>query len=354
MCSSPILIKNPRFGHGKIGLNALFNCHDSYIKVPCGSCPQCASMRQGFFNQRVQMESLRSHLFMFTLTYNDESLVYASAGDYTFAIPYLPDVQNMFKRLRKMGHRFRVTYCSEYGSRRHRPHFHGILALDKSLGDPRILERDWSHLMRGEWRRNTGSTRSPLWSPLFTPVYKRGRLTTFDFHYIEPVLGHDNDVSFYVSKYITKYDSWTRKLLSKVLLDDSLTGEESQYLYKSLRTRCNTSKDFGDWKDPQIWSYICKCANVKTSYRYPQFVDIYTGNRFAMSPYYGKHVVGFEHAYDRLVASDFSDEMSTGWIDQSTVLEYEQSLYSNLNKSQVHQVKLDKMARRLLDHDEDF
>ena len=37
-----------------------------------------------------------------------------------------------------------------------------------------------------------------------------------------------------------------------------------------------------------------------------------------MSPYYGKHIIGFEHCYDRLLASDFSDEMSTNFIHKDT------------------------------------
>ena len=35
--------------------------------------------------------------FMFTLTYNDESLVYTDVGDYSYPIPLLSDIQNMFK-----------------------------------------------------------------------------------------------------------------------------------------------------------------------------------------------------------------------------------------------------------------
>lgn len=89
-----------------------------------------------FFLQRVQMESLRSHLYMFTLTYNNESLVYTDVGEYNIAFPYLPDIQNMFKRIRRSGHEFLFTYTTEYGKRRFRPHYHGILALDKTLELP--------------------------------------------------------------------------------------------------------------------------------------------------------------------------------------------------------------------------
>lgn len=347
MCLAPITIDNPRYRHGSVGLNYLFNTSVSKIQVPCGSCPQCTALRQSFFLQRVQMESLRSYLFMFTLTYNDESLVYTDVGDYSLAYPHFVDVQNLFKRLRKKGFVFRYTYVSEYGSKRHRPHYHGILALDKSLGDPRSLEVKFSRLISGEWRRNYGSTRCPEWLSLFTPVYKNCRCTTFDFHYIEPIRGHDNDVSFYVSKYITKYDKWIRSLLLKILQDDSLTDDETSYLYNLLKPRCNTSKDFGDWKDSQIMSYIKKCASRKSQYRYPQFFDINTGKSMPMSPYYGKRLVDFKHLYDRFLASDDYDNLSTIFDDRASILDYSNQVNSSILQMDNFNKKLKKLEKRL-------
>lgn len=334
MCFTPILIRNPNYKLGHIGLNAFSDTAHLYMQVPCGNCPQCVALRQSFYLQRVQMESFRSHLFMFTLTYNNDSLVYTDVGEYNIAVPHLPDVQNMFKRMRADGHKFRVSYVSEYGSRRYRPHFHGILALDKSLGDFRTLEKKYKSLFSLQWKRNYATTvnknglivpntRSPVWRPLFTPVYDKARCTTFDFHYIEPVIDHDNDCAFYVSKYITKYDDRTRKLLLKILQDPNLDDGQVSYLYKIVKPKCNTSKDFGSWKDPVINAYIQKCASRESLFRYPQYFDIYSGKQMAMSPYYGKHIVGFEHAYDRLLNSDFVDDMSTNFVDRSTLLDIE-------------------------------
>ena len=342
MCLSPITIKNPNKNSGfKIGqrcfpIKTEFDkFKDSFlstIQVPCGRCPQCVAMRQGFYNQRIQMESLRSHLFMFTLTYNDESLVHVDIGDYHYSIPVLSDIQNMFKRFRNDGHKFRVSYVTEYGKKRSRPHFHGIFAVDKSLGSWRSLERKFYKLFFNSWCRNVGSKRSPKYVPLFTPVYKRGRCTTFDFHYIEPVKGHDNDVSYYVSKYITKYDQRTEKLLQKILLDVSLSNDETSFLYKITKPRCITSKDFGDWCDPVISSYINKCASKESAFRYPQFIDIYTGQQWAMSPYYGKHLDRFKALYRRFELSDLYDEGATVFFDKSTALETSQSREHSLRQ----------------------
>lgn len=347
MCLAPIIIKNPYFRSGHIGMNALHNTLDSHMAVPCGNCAQCIAMRQSFYLQRVQMESLRSHLFMFTLTYNDESLIYADVGDYHLAIPFWPDVQNLFKRFRRSGYQFRYSCVSEYGSRRHRPHFHGILALDKSLGNPRLLEQQYSALFRKEWRRNySNNSFSPDYRPLFTPHYERGRLTTFDFHYIEPVINHDNDCAYYVSKYITKYDSWTKGLLGKIALDPDLEPEEIQYLIKLVKTRSNTSKDFGSWKDPQISAYINKCAARESLFPYPQYYDIYSGKQMPMSPYYGKHCIGFEHLYNRLLASPYSDELATIFDSDSSILDDRISCEHKLRQQSEFNRKLKIIEKR--------
>lgn len=347
MCLSPITIDNPRYRQGSVGLSYLFNTVDSKLQVPCGQCPQCASLRQSFFLQRIQMESLRSHLFMFTLTYNNESLIYTDVGEYHIAYPEFSDVQKLFKRLRKFGYKFRFSYVSEYGRDRHRPHYHGILAIDKSVGDPRSLEVKFSRLIAKEWRRNYGTSLFPSYRPLYTPVYKNCRCTTFDFHYIEPIRGHDNDVSFYVSKYITKYDKWIRSLLLKIKQDPILSDEETVHLVKLLKPRCNISKDFGDWKDEQIFSYIRKCANRKTEYRYPQFFDINTGKSMPMSPYYGKRMSDFAHMYSRFLSSDSFDDLSTNFYDCDTILDYSIGADSAVKQFNDFDKKMNKLFNRL-------
>lgn len=295
---------------------------------------------------------------MFTLTYNNDSLVYTDVGDYCLPFPVISDVQNLFKRLRRKGYSFRVSYVSEYGKKGHRPHFHGILALEKSLGDPRTLEVKFYNLLSKEWKRNYATTvnkhgdivvntRNPSWRPLFTPIYKDCRCTTFDFHYVEPIRGHDNDVSFYVSKYVTKYDKWIRRLLLKILQDDFLDDEQKPYLYDLLKPRCNTSKDFGDWRDPEISPYIKKCASRKSEFRYPQFYDIYTGKSMPMAPYYGKRLVDFAHLYNRYLLSDESDNLSTVFYDNVTILDYRLQAESSILQSQEFDRKLNKLYNRL-------
>lgn len=363
MCLTPIRLKNPYYRKGSSSQSVFAYLHDtksSYIEVPCGSCSQCASMRQSFFMQRVQMESIRSHLFFFTLTYNPESLLYLDCGDYQLPYPCLEDIQNMFHRIRKAGHKFRVTYVTEYGKKRHRPHFHGILAVDKSEGDYRSIERKYYRLFWNEWKRNyakpiwsvkkqslIANRRNPVWRPLFTPCYERGRCTTFDFHYVEPIMDHDNDVAFYVSKYITKYDSWIKSLLAKIKLDPDLSSDEFTYLIDHLKPRCVTSKDFGDWKYPPINAYIHKCANRESLFVYPQYYDFYTGKQMPMSPYYGKRVQKFEHLYNRFLASDGYNEDFTLFLPNNTVLDENISVDHKIQQMNEYQKKLKKLEQRL-------
>lgn len=355
MCLSPITILNPNRGNASAGFTYLSDTTHKYIQVPCGHCSQCASMRQGFFNQRIQMESLRSDLFFFTLTYNDESLIYAHAGKYDIPIPYYPDVQNMCKRIRRAGYKIRITYVSEYGTRRHRPHFHGILAVerkyDKSLNPLGYLnvEKDFKRLFMKEWRRNYGTSLNPVYLPLFTPVYKKARLTTFDFHYIEPIIDHDNDVSFYVSKYIQKYDSRTHKLLSKIELDNTLSNDETKYLTHLIKPRCVMSKDFGDFSYPPIRTYIRKCID-DLSTPLPQFYDIYTGKSCLLSPYYRSHLYTLSDAHKRL--EKYSDAYDEGYMyveDDSSILEYRHFRDSQIRLEVKHEKILEKMKKRFAD-----
>lgn len=347
MCLTPITIKNPYLGLGHLGVNFLHDCTSTTIQVPCGNCPSCIALKQMFILQRVQMESLRSHLFMFTLTYNDKSLMFAHCGEYHIPVPLYTDIRRMFKRIYNSGIRVRYFVCSEYGKLHFRPHFHGILAVEKTDEDVRLVEKRFSRLIRKEWRRNYGSKRKPIYRSLSTDVFKGGRNTTYDFHYIEPIRGHDNDVSYYVSKYVTKLDKRTDKLLAKIKLDDSLTDDEMDFLYKAVKPMRLMSKDFGDWKFPAIKSKITSMSSRKTDYLYPQFFDIYTGQQMPMSPYYGKRLPGFAKAYERYEKySDFADDNTFIHLDDSSLQDIRASRPADLAKIVDFEKKMRKVFAR--------
>lgn len=128
-----------------------------------------------------------------------------------------------------------------------RPHYHGILALEKRYypEHPLTLEKKFFNSVLAEWKRNlSSSTKYPKWQPLLT--YKRiGIKRNYDFHYIINLKDHSNDLSFYLSKYLFKYDKRTVKLLQKIKLDPSLSHEETSTLIKQIKPRSCMSKDFG-------------------------------------------------------------------------------------------------------------
>lgn len=343
MCLAPISVKNPYYGLGSKGLNFLHNTSDTHILVPCGHCKQCISLRQMYFTQRVQMESLRSDLFFFTLTYNNEHIPRIQVGDYDLNYPDLKHVQNLFKRLRNtLDYPIRYFVVSEYGTSKHRPHYHGILATpkDESFNFNSFMfhpkEEELRKLILQFWSDNIGSRKNPIYEPLLTYVNSRnGR--TFDFHHIKPVLNHDNDVSFYVSKYLCQYDSYIQKLLSKIKLDPSLDNDETKLLLSKLKPRCYISKSFGDRRDSVIKDYILKC--IESNADIPSFYDIYTGKQSLLSPYYRKLVpIGYRFNQFYNLNNDY-DLLS--FLPDDNLTDYEEIIQTltNVRKNSVEKLQ---------------
>lgn len=169
MCLRPILIDNPNYkAYHLLDRNPFANVHLTSISVPCGRCPVCLQLKQQYITQRVQMEALNHDLFFGTLTYNDSSLPCFSIGEFTFAYPDFSDWQKMIKMIRKHENlpEFKYMLVSEYGGKRHRPHFHFILSFPK-IDSENLAQRDsfalrLSQIFLKYWRRNYGSTRSPV------------------------------------------------------------------------------------------------------------------------------------------------------------------------------------------------
>ena len=98
-----------------------------YVKemiVPCGKCFTCRSKYRLSWQLRLQHELLSyNHNAMFlTLTYNDDNL-----PDNETLVK--KDVQNFIKRLRKFYNDVKIRYFAvgEYGTEKHRPHYHLII-----------------------------------------------------------------------------------------------------------------------------------------------------------------------------------------------------------------------------------
>lgn len=307
MCSRPYFIDNPYYGLQNVGYNYLHDTIHAKIPVPCGVCPSCLALKQSYFVQRCQMECLDNMLFMCTLTYSEIMIPIKYINGFKLRYADFSDVQKMFKRIRKnnlFGLPFKYFCVSEYGGERHRPHFHLILSFPRSDSYDYLdfvnFEKKFHDVVLSEWRRNIGSTRSPIYIPLCKYVNNsRGR--TFDFHYINPYssANGEQDVAFYVTKYVLKSNSYVDRLKSALKLNSS-TEEEFFENWRLFKPRCCVSKDWGSSKSPKVKSYIRKCIDVSISDRslpYPIFINPLSGQEFPLSPFYRKKFLSLSDAH---------------------------------------------------------
>lgn len=257
MCVSPVRIRNPNRGCTADFLVKTTDTVSAYINVPCGVCCECIAKKQSDLVQRVRVLSLDHYIFFYTLTYNDASLprITCSTG-YSITFAAHSDITNMFKRIRKgnlFGYPFKYISVSERGKGRGRPHFHGMIFIEKMYGknDPlftAILEKKVRSVLFHEWRRNYGSTRRPDFRPLFTYHSKfvgGVRYSNFDCHYVVPFSTDkgSTDVAFYVTKYILKPSDKEKRLQQALSLN--LDPEEFESVWKVVKSKCTKSLDFG-------------------------------------------------------------------------------------------------------------
>lgn len=312
MCKSPILIDNPYLGLQLVGLNRFHDTHSLKIPVPCGNCSSCIALRQSYYIQRCQMESFSHHLFMMTLSYRESMIRFKIVNGRKLYYADFTDVQKMFKRLRNRGLKFSYLVCSEYGGKHHRPHFHAIISVSKeenqTYHDILNLESKLSDMFLGEWRRNYGSDKKPIYKNLCQLVVNRfGR--TYDFHYINPISSKngEDDVAFYVTKYVTKSDSWVDRLKSALKLN--LPNEEFSELWKLFKPRACVSKTFGSYNDSKVIAHIRKGIDLSlnSDSKFPYFVHPWSGQTFPLSPLFQKRFLTMSDKEIFFSRSEFSD-----------------------------------------------
>lgn len=139
MCLRPLSIANPRYRDYGI---ERFAFSDYYIKVPCGKCSQCRSKRASDWRVRLIKEvELGSHrtVYFVTLTFDEDNLK-------RFIDTDSPNrsIRLFLERYRKaVGKSLRHWFVVEYGERRGRFHFHGLI-FDPLVSIPK-LRKLWSY-----------------------------------------------------------------------------------------------------------------------------------------------------------------------------------------------------------------
>lgn len=327
MCISPILIPNTNRRNATIDRSkyrrplragdpmSLKDCTSQYIPVPCGHCCECVQKKQNDTVQRTVVESLNSYLYFLTLTYDNAHLptMVSSTGE-LFSYASVDDIQKCFKRVRKYFHvPFRYYAASERGSKKHRPHWHVLLFVEKKPTDNEYTKYGYEkvlyELFRKFWSINIGTRKNPEYEPLYTyrESYKKGmRRCTFDLHLVEPRPGDEmENVAFYVSKYAVKYNDW--KL--NIKLKNNYSAREAHRIYNMVKCRSLRSISYGTGFDSSVSnSYVRECIDRSKvdNLDYPMFF-YKNGNKYSLSSYLRKKYMTMNDALHWYFNSSESD-----------------------------------------------
>lgn len=116
--------------------------HKIDMVVPCGNCAFCAATRRSDWATRLHYEAKKHYGSKFvTLTYSDNNLTW----DHGHPQLVKRDLRLWFKRVRKLGYKFRYYAVGEYGSKSFRPHYHVIVFGDVP---EQVLRQAWSKCNR--------------------------------------------------------------------------------------------------------------------------------------------------------------------------------------------------------------
>lgn len=253
MCISPILIKNPNRGHYTRGSINITDVESCYIPVPCGHCFECSTKKTMQFAQRCYYMSKDYYFYFGMLSYKDGFFEEVLIGDEIFPSAPTSDVKNMVKRLRKsnvLGRPFKYVFVREYGGKKHRLHWHFLLALKKLPNDiPNtglLLEKLVYDSVLFEWRRNIGSTRKPIYVPLleYHQKYYRGKLyTNYSCHFVTSNGLTEDRVYYYLVKYLFKHDKYYQHV--QMCIRDYVADDRYKVYNNKLRPLYFASTGFG-------------------------------------------------------------------------------------------------------------
>ena len=149
-CEQPIRIKNNRYkGMSEAELHqysreifGTIEPPDLYLDVPCGWCFSCQRKRLSGYNLRLKFEHrlYPDDTYFVTLTFDEASLKKFSLGDNTNKA-----VRLFLDRYRKKaGKQVRHFFIAEYGERKGRLHYHGLL-FNAPINDEKELKDLWKY-----------------------------------------------------------------------------------------------------------------------------------------------------------------------------------------------------------------
>ena len=206
--------------------------------IPCGKCAACRLAKRKEYAVRCAMEAKEygDNCCFITLTYDNDHLK-------TWLCK--KDLQYFFRKLRRLGHKFRYFACGEYGSSTGRAHYHAIL-----FG---YRPSDLKHIGESE-------TKQPLFtSKEVVDTWSKGLITVQNF---SPEVA--SYVAGYVNKKIGDHDGF--------LLMSKKPGLGYKYLMEhkdKLLENDVIVDDFGSLKKciaPRYFSQLCDRFGIDRTY----------------------------------------------------------------------------------------
>lgn len=304
MCSSPILIDNLNRGCRDPTTQYLKDCLSVKIAIPCGHCPSCLALKQNYFVQRMECESLDNHLWTGMLSYSNQMMPTAVINGYKHKFADTRDIQLLLRRLRNdeiFPKGFRYWFVSERGFQKHRPHWHFMISTPKkylpTISHVYDAEKYYHDSILERWYTNIGSKRKPIKIPNLIYYNKNGR-RNYDFHWLNPnlTLTGCDDVAFYNSKYLLKDDDYTKRLKSALYFNCS--DDAFKFFWQHLKNKTLSSHYLGDVNNPIVADYINFCIQFSydNNFPFPCFVNPNDGSTFPLAPYLRSKFVSLQTA----------------------------------------------------------
>ncbi|WGL30961.1 replication initiator protein [Dipodfec virus UOA04_Rod_582] len=111
-----------------------------FTALPCSKCKFCRESHRKQIEYRAIIEAANSgSVFFFTLTYDDLH-VPADGLVKSDVIKAMKNLRNYIKRYLDFDCSFTVLYCGEYGGKRFRPHYHGMIFVHEFLTQKQIFQ----------------------------------------------------------------------------------------------------------------------------------------------------------------------------------------------------------------------
>lgn len=362
MCLHPYTIKNLnriRDPSRITPFRSLKDCTSQYINVPCGHCAECVRLRQNYLIQRIRLLSYNFDIYFQTLTMKPTltpriSYDLDDGSTFTSEVASREYFQNYIKRVRKRKYfpdGF-LYYCvSEYGGKKHRPHFHVLYFVPRKTEFTDIVKcRSFANSVRWslfhEWSINKGTRKNPDYEELieYHELYKNGKLyKNYDFHFVEPKNGDSyENVAFYVTKYVLKIDKFVSSRIGLAKYHLANPEDFPRFLY-DFRPFQLFSKGLGfadskftldyDKRNKLLQSFVDTSVNSAECGGNPyNSLLFYTsdGKSFPLSPYIRKRVLTTAAAF-RLKNADRlrNAEKYLNDYDSQQITENNMTLYQN-------------------------